>query len=268
LTKRRPVWRGWLFLAGLALIPVLMVTVDGPISAAMRDFDGNAKAIVDVLAESGDSKHSLVPLAIAVGALMLLYFLDTAAVRARIFAWLAGACGFVFVSIAYSGILINLMKIAIGRTRPHVVETLSWPEFHPFTVTANFHSFPSGHANTVFAIALAVGFLVPALRRYLLVLAAGLAFCRVLQFRHFVSDSLAGAMLAVATTFWLRDVFARRSIVFHVGKDGRISLTAPGRLLRRQIKRGFGVGARPRRLVRDSEGRAPAAEGGATRAAQ
>jgi membrane-associated phospholipid phosphatase len=266
LTKRRPVWREWLFLAGLALIPVLMVTVDGPISAVMRDFGGNAKAIVDVLAESGDSKYSLVPLAIAVGVLMLLYFLDTAAVRARLFAWLAGACGFVFVSIAYSGILINVMKIAIGRTRPHVAETLSWPEFHPFTVTANFHSFPSGHANTVFAIALAVGFLVPALRRYLLLLAAGLAFCRVLQFRHFVSDSLVGAMLAVATTYWLRDVFARRSIVFHVGKDGRISLTAPGRFLRRQIRRGFGAGQR--RLVRESEGRAPAAEGGATRAAQ
>lgn len=266
MTKQRPVWRNKLFLAGLALIPVLMMTVDGPVSAMMRSIDHQTWAVINLFAQSGNSKYSLVPLAITVGALMLLYFIDTAVVRARLYAWLAGACGFIFVSIAYSGILVNLIKMTIGRTRPHVAQSLAWPELHPFTVNANFHSFPSGHANTLFAIALAVGFLVPALRRYLLVLAAGLAFCRVLQFRHFVSDTLGGALLAVATTFWLRDVFARYGVVYYRTKDGKIALTAPGRLLRRWIRRG--VGMAPKRPTQGSRSRAADTDDGAGEVAQ
>ena len=137
--------------------------------------------------------------------------------------------------------MVNLIKMTVGRARPNVAQHLNWPEFHPFTVNAHFHSFPSGHANTLIAIALAVGFLVPALRRYLLVLAAAVAFGRVLQFRHFISDTLGGALLAVATTFWLRDVFARYGVVFCRKKDGRFGLTAPGVLLRRRIKQGIGA---------------------------
>jgi len=205
----------------------------------MPSIGGASKAVIDVLAQAGDSKYSLVPTGVAVLALMALYFFDPGTMRARLYAWLAGAAGFIFVSIAYSGILINVIKITVGRTRPHVADGLYWPEFHPFALVGNYHSFPSGHANTVFAIAFAVGFLAPALRRYLLILAAGLAFCRVLQFRHFVSDSLGGALLALATTLWLRDMFARHAIVFRVGKDGRVTFTAPGRLLVRRLKRGF-----------------------------
>lgn len=252
MTKYRPVWRNKLFLVGLALIPVMMMTIDGPISAMMRHIDDHTWAIINRFAQSGNSKYSLVPLAIAIAVLMLLYFADSSTLRTRLYAWFAGVCSFIFAAIAYSGIVINLIKMTIGRVRPNAAESLAWPEFHPFTVNAHFHSFPSGHANTLFAIALAVGFLVPPLRRYLLVLAAGLAFCRVLQFRHFSSDTLGGALLAVATTFWLRDVFARGRVVFCKTRKGGYSLTAPGRLLRRWIKGGFrGMRGRPARASGD-----------------
>lgn len=239
--ERRPIWRYPAFLIGLALIPVLMVTVDGPLSALMRDIDGDPKALVDRLSESGDSFYSLVPTGVAFLLLMAVYFLDSNTVRARMTAWVAAVCGFVFVSVAYSGILTNVIKILLGRARPHVAEFLTFPEFHPFAGTGSLHSFPSGHANTVFAIAFAVGFLVPRWRRYLIALAAVLAFTRVLQFRHFISDSLGGALLALATTLWLRDVFARNGIVFRRRKDGSITFTAPGRLFVRRLKRRFGL---------------------------
>jgi membrane-associated phospholipid phosphatase len=219
-----------------------MVTIDAPLLAAIGTIDGKFKTIVDLYAQAGDSKFSLIPLAAVFAALMAAYLLDTSVARARLTVWLAGACGFVFVAIAYSGILTNLIKIPVGRARPHVAEFLGWPEFSPFAVSGSFHSFPSGHANTAFAIALAVGFFIPALRRYLLVLAAGVALCRVLQFRHFLSDAVGGAMLAIATTMWLRTVFARYGIVFRLRKDGTITLASPGRLLRRLVKRRFGAG--------------------------
>lgn len=230
------------YLIILALIPVLMVTIDGPIMTAVGTIDGGFKSLVDHVAQAGNSKYSLIPLACAVAALFVVYLVDPATVRARLTVWLAGACGFVFVAIAYSGILVNLIKFPVGRARPHVAEFLGWPEFHFFATKGDYQSFPSGHANTAFAIALAVGFLIPPLRRYLLVLAAGIAFCRVLQFRHFLSDSVGGALLAVATTVWLRTVFARYGLVFRVRKDGEIALTAPGRLLRRLAKRRIGRG--------------------------
>jgi membrane-associated phospholipid phosphatase len=216
-----------------------MVTIDAPLLAAVGMIDGNFKTVVDYYTEIGDSKNSLIPLGAIIAALMGAYLLDTSVARARLTVWLAGACGFVFVAIAYSGILTNLIKIPVGRARPYVAEFLGWPEFNPFAASGSFHSFPSGHANTAFAIALAVGFLVPALRRYLLVLAAGVALCRVLLFRLFISDSVGGAMLAIATTTWLRTVFARYGIVFRLRKDGTITLTAPGRLLRRLVKGRF-----------------------------
>lgn len=239
--ERRATWQYPAFLIGLALIPVLMVTVDGPLSARMRNIDGSAKAVIDLMAKSGDSFYSLVPTGVAFLLLMAIYFVDFNTIRARMTAWVAAVSGFIFVSIAYSGILVNVIKILLGRARPHVAEFLTFPEFHPFAGTGSFHSFPSGHANTVFAIAFAGGILVPRWRRYLIALAAVLAFSRVLQFRHFISDSLGGALLALATTLWLRDVFARNGIIFRRRKDGSITFTAPGRLLVRQMKRTLGI---------------------------
>jgi len=237
LRKQRPVWRNRLFLLGLALIPVLMVTVDGPLSSMVRPIGEAAKPLVDNLARAGDSKYSLVPTGIAVILLMLLYLVDPSTIRARLYAWLAGVSGFIFVSVALSGILANVIKILVGRARPRHAEMLDWPDFHPFAGSGSFHSFPSGHANTVFAIALAVGFLAPPLRRWLLALAAILGFCRVLQYQHFVSDTLGGALLAIVTTYWLRDRFARGNIVFRKRVDGGVTLTASGRLFVRLLRR-------------------------------
>jgi membrane-associated phospholipid phosphatase len=240
LKKQAPVWRNRLFLIGLVLIPVLMVTVDGPLSSMVRPFGEAGKPLVDTLARAGDSKYSLVPTGIAAILLMLLYLVDPSTIRARLWAWLAGALGFIFVSVALSGILSNVIKVLVGRARPHHAGTLNRPDFHPFAGTGSFHSFPSGHANTVFAIALAVGFLAPPLRRWLLALAAILGFCRVLQYQHFVSDTLGGALLAIVTTYWLRDRFARGSIVFRKRADGDVALTASGRLFVRHLRRVVG----------------------------
>ncbi len=224
-------WRDWRVLAGVAVIAVLMVTVDGPLSAMMRGIGGEARRIIDVLASSGDSKYSLVPTGVAAIALMTLYFLDASTRRARFYAWLAGASGFIFASIAVSGIATNVVKILLGRARPHAADDLFWPVFQPIAPSGDFHSFPSGHANTLFSIAIAIGFFAPRLRIPLLIAAAVLAFGRVLQFKHFISDSVGGALLAVLTTIWLRQLFARWNIVFRKLPSGRIGFTAPGHVL-------------------------------------
>ena len=257
-------WRHPAVLGTLFGIAVLMVTIDGPLLELVRGIDGDAKAVIDRFASSGDSKYSLIPLAIAVAICTTLYLVEASTVRARLYAWLAGAFGFVFVSIAFSGILVNVVKILLGRARPQVAEVLTWPIFQPFALSGDFHSFPSGHGNTVFAIAIAVGLFFPKIRVHLLVIAAALAFCRVLQFKHFVSDSVGGALLAFMTTYWLRSIFARRNIVFCQGRDGRIRLTSPGRfLLSRPFLRKIGFSKSVARADRGSSGHAVIEKGSA-----
>lgn len=68
--------------------------------------------------------------------------------------------------------------------------------FHsPCLVDARYHSFPSGHATTAFAVAAALARAVPARRRVWLVVAGGVGVSRVLLNAHFLSDVLAGAFL-------------------------------------------------------------------------
>jgi membrane-associated phospholipid phosphatase len=224
-------------IVGLVVIAAMAVSIDGPASAWARSIGDDAKRWIDLFAETGDSLYSLVPsglCALMFGALSLR---NQGTARGRVYLWLAAAAGFVFVSIAFSGILTNVVKIAVGRARPEVAGSLYWPDFKPFARYGAYHSFPSGHANTLFAIAMALGCFFPRARPYLLALALLLASCRVLQFKHFPSDTVGGAGLAVITTLWLQNRFARWNLVFTFGAKGKIVLAAPGRLLLHRVRR-------------------------------
>ncbi|MCG8546462.1 MAG: phosphatase PAP2 family protein [Alphaproteobacteria bacterium] len=233
----RPSWRNPWVLAWLAIICVMTVTIDGPIATWADGIDRKYWPTFRDFAETGDAKRWLVPLA-GLGILFFLcYLVDPATKRARIVGWFAGFFGFCFAAIAYSGLVVTFIKIIVGRARPNAVDTVNWPIFDPFTFKYAYHSFPSGHGNTVFVVAMIVGLLVPRIRTPMLILAAALAFCRVLQYRHFVSDSVGGALLAVITTLWLQRVFAKREAIFRYRHDGAITFTAPGRLIARRLKR-------------------------------
>lgn len=224
-------------IVGIGIIIAMSVTVDGPAAAWARSIGGNAKLWIDLFAKTGDSLYSLVPSGSCALLFGGLYLRRQGTARGRIYLWLAAAAGFVFVSIAFSGILTNVVKILVGRARPEVADSLYWPDFQPFARHGVYHSFPSGHANTLFAIAMALGCFFPRARAILLALALPLALCRVLQFKHFLSDTAGGAGLAVLTTLWLRDRFARWNLVFNCGPKGRITLAPPGRLLLGRCRR-------------------------------
>ena len=95
-----------------------------------------------------------------------------------------------------------------------------------------FHSFPSGHTNTAFALAIAVSFLIPRWRGGLLAVASVVGFSRVAVNAHFLTDVIGGAALAVLTTWWLRQGFAAYGLVFTKDGAGEYALRWPGRLIR------------------------------------
>lgn len=98
--------------------------------------------------------------------------------------------GLVLASTLLASWACSLLKGVVDRTRP-ATQGL-WSALVDVPSSA---SFPSGHATTAFAAAVALGLLVPRLRVIALVLAAAVACSRVYLGVHFVGDVTAGALL-------------------------------------------------------------------------
>jgi membrane-associated phospholipid phosphatase len=95
---------------------------------------------------------------------------------------------------AAAGLTVMLLKGLFDRARPPLVD----PGLDPVGTVPGSASFPSGHAATAFAAAVAVGVLYPRLRMPLLALAATVALSRVYLGVHFATDVLAGSLLGAA----------------------------------------------------------------------
>jgi membrane-associated phospholipid phosphatase len=96
-----------------------------------------------------------------------------------------------FGAVAAAGATVTVLKELFDRARPPVsgVDAVG--------VIPASASFPSGHAATAFAAAVAVGMFYPRLRRPLLALAAVVALSRVYLGVHYATDVLAGTVLGV-----------------------------------------------------------------------
>jgi undecaprenyl-diphosphatase len=146
------------------------------------------------------------------------YLIGTAA--AALLLWLAGRFGrgpwaaqlgagavvplFLFLSIAVSGLITDLLKIVFGRARPKLLFANETFGFDWWGSKADFWSFPSGHATTAVAIAAALYCLWPRWLPLYIGFAALVSLSRVVVGAHYVSDLLAATFIAVATTYCLR----------------------------------------------------------------
>ena len=132
---------------------------------------------------------------------------------------------FFFVSVAGTGIAVNIAKRMIGRVRPFHVEAGVPIEFEPFRWASKWASFPSGHATTIAAVA-TVAVLMLGRRALPLAATAVVLVCasRVVVGAHFVSDVLAGALFGGLGTLWIAGMFARSGLVFRPTADGGLAL--------------------------------------------
>jgi len=227
----------WWLLPLAALVLILVGFVDRPIAYFFKSADRHDIAFFIAVNDGGNSKWYLVPTGVA-AILCLVAASGMALGRQRLLRWIGQASLFLFASVAVSGLTVDLLKLIFARARPRLLfgrEEYTW---HFFNMGSDINSFPSGHANTMIALALALGFLAPRLRWLFLTIAIPVAFARVANTNHYLSDVIGGAAVAVLMAPVVRNWFAKRGWVFRVGASG-VRLKTEGRIVRARVLRPF-----------------------------
>ena len=115
-----------------------------------------------------------------------------------------------FVYLLTAGVLTQICKHLIGRARPNYTNISNGLNFDFITTNSNFHSFPSGHAATIFIISLLFGAVFPKIKYYFFVFAAIIAFSRVVVGAHYTTDVIASAVIATIVFKILNTFFEKK----------------------------------------------------------
>lgn len=118
---------------------------------------------------------------------------------------------FVFFAVAATGLAADFVKILVGRARPKHLFADGIMGLSPGSLSASWWSFPSGHATTVGALAVALILLAPRLAWIWMLLAFVVALGRVGATAHFVSDTVAGLWLGAIGATLVSWALARRA---------------------------------------------------------
>jgi len=192
-------------------LPLLMLFVDRPVALAMKELPAWIENGAEAITGLGKSLGWLL---LSAG-LALLW-----AARARLsdpasparhgYRRRALASAFLFAAVAVSGILANLIKLAVGRLRPDLFLNEGAYGFEPWHLDSDLRGFPSGHATTMFALAFAIAVIRPGWRLPALAVAMVITATRVVINAHYLSDVVGGTLLALVTVLWLKRFFDHR----------------------------------------------------------
>lgn len=145
------------------------------------------------LSEAAVSTYFLVVSALLWGYFKFRRKIELYAIRAAFF----------FLSVALSGIVTNILKFIFGKARPRVLESDSFFGFTWFNFESSYHSFPSGHTTTAFAIFMSLTLMFPKYWWIFLSYAVTMALARVGFYAHYPSDTIAGAAIGMSVTLLL-----------------------------------------------------------------
>jgi lipid A 4'-phosphatase len=107
---------------------------------------------------------------------------------------------FIFAALAASGLLADLLKVLVGRTRPKLLFASGAYDFTWFGWHPDHWSFPSGHATTAAALMTALWCVWPRPLWLYVAAAALVAASRVVTGQHYPSDVIAGAVIGIVVT--------------------------------------------------------------------
>jgi membrane-associated phospholipid phosphatase len=221
--------------AGLgAAIIVLMYAIDAWEIGQMPKRGTPSLWWLRILTDFGKDEYVLA----AIGVLLIAVALAAPALRGiqrSLLLGLGTRLQFLFLAVAVSNLVTEVLKYCVGRGRPFVGGEANAFHFSHFAGNPAYSSFPSGHATTAFALAFAVSAVWPATRFAMAVYAVIIAATRLVLLAHHPSDVVAGALVGIIGAMFVRYWFAARRLGFAIQRDGSVvPLVGPssGRLKR------------------------------------
>jgi membrane-associated phospholipid phosphatase len=191
--------------------------LDRSIAYFFRSIDPKVMALFKIITQLGNSKWYLIPTALT---FIIFRFIHTNMK-------LACRSLFIFLVISVSGLLTDILKYVVARYRPVLLFEDGLYGFDFFQFAYGMTSFPSGHANTITALMLAMYFMFPKYRLVYIAIALLVIASRVVLCHHFLSDVLFGACLAGVTTFYLTAYFRRKhSEIFALKKHDDLAASS------------------------------------------
>ncbi|MFH1747705.1 MAG: phosphatase PAP2 family protein [Planctomycetota bacterium] len=173
-----PIW--WLLGIGI-LLAVAALLVDQPASDYLSD---------EVVRER---VYNLFWIPAAAG---LYFFL--LAILASFPNWRRLYVGF-FAAVLLTALMTHALKWSVGRARPH--QELGQWTCRPFSWDGSFESFPSGHSSGAIALAILLGIYFPRARWIFYFYAGMMGLERIVHYKHFLSDVLAGYVIGILATW-------------------------------------------------------------------
>jgi len=220
----------WLSAAGAALVIVLMLALDRTEIQMMPARGTPALWPIRILTDFGKDVNVLSVLGVA----LVVVALVAGGMHGKRRALLLGfgtRLQYLFLSVAFSVSVTEILKYLIGRGRPFVGGKADPFNFIPLDGSGAYASLPSGHAVTAFALAVAVSALWPRLRLFIFTYAIVIVLTRLVLLAHHPSDVTAGALVGIVGAMAVRYWFAARRLAFAIQADGTI-VPLTGRLKR------------------------------------
>lgn len=189
LTKRSLLWSG---VACLAAAGLSFAFIDRPAAVHAHRLGRATHQVFAFITQFGQSTGYL---AISGIAFLLLFAINRSWRR---YAWPAA---FVFLNVALSGAIVDIVKVIVGRARPKLLFSQGLYGFTWFGNGPDRWSFPSGHVATATALALSLTLIWRQWWPVWWVCALLIVASRVIIGAHYPSD-LIGAFYVALLTYW------------------------------------------------------------------
>ncbi|KJC53822.1 phosphoesterase [Bradyrhizobium sp. LTSP849] len=216
----------WLSVAGAAAVITLMLAFDLTEIQLMPARGAPGLWPIRILTDFGKDEYVLVVLAAAL-VVVALVAAGLHGTRRTLLLGLGTRLQYLFLAVAASVFIAEILKFIIGRGRPFVGGKANPFNFVPFQGTEAYFSLPSAHAVTAFALAFAVSALWPRLRVFMFTYAIVILLTRLVLLAHHPSDVVAGALVGMVGAMAVRYWFAARRLGFAIRADG-IIVPLPG----------------------------------------
>ena len=115
-----------------------------------------------------------------------------------------------------SGFLVAVLKLLLGRARPHLLFEQGLYGFHLFSgLDWAQQSFPSGHSQIIWVVTTVLTILWPHYRLIFIILGGLVSTSRVVTTVHYLSDVVMGSFLGISCTVFLREFFYQQNGYAH-----------------------------------------------------